>query len=247
MLGHVYFESVLGKKNPKVGLVNIGSEEEKGSIMVKEAYQLLKNSDLNFVGNVEARDIPTTDVDILVCDGFTGNIVLKLLEGLSSYLMKGIKKSIMGSAKGKIGGALIKNDLKQFKKQFDSDEAGGAPFLGVKGGIIKAHGSSGAYAIKNAINQSIKFIDNDVLGKITAKLQEEKAEKFAKVQEIIAEQLELDPAKITMESSLMEDLEADSLDVIELVMAFEEEFGVKMPDEELENIKTVGDIVNALN
>ena len=177
MLGHVYFESVLGKKNPKVGLVNIGSEEEKGSMMVKEAYQLLKNSDLNFVGNVEARDIPTTDVDILVCDGFTGNIVLKLLEGLSSYLMKGIKKSIMGSAKGKIGGVLIKNDLKQFKKQFDSDEAGGAPFLGVKGGIIKAHGSSGAYAIKNAINQSIKFIDNDVLGKITAKLQEEKAVK----------------------------------------------------------------------
>lgn len=173
MLGHVYFESVLGKKNPKVGLINIGTEEEKGNMMVKEAYQLLKNSDLNFVGNVEARDIPTTDVDVLVCDGFTGNIVLKLLEGLSSYMMKGIKSSIMGSTKGKIGGALIKNDLKKFKHQFDADEAGGAPFLGVKGGIIKAHGSSNAYAIKNAIHQSIKFIDNDVLGKVTAKLQDQ--------------------------------------------------------------------------
>lgn len=164
------------KKNPKVGLVNIGSEEEKGSMMVKEAYQLLKNSDLNFVGNVEARDIPTTDVDILVCDGFTGNIVLKLLEGLSSYLMKGIKIH-HGLCQGQDRRGAHQERPEAVQKQFDSDEAGGAPFLGVKGGIIKAHGSSGAYAIKNAINQSIKFIDNDVLGKITAKLQEEKAVK----------------------------------------------------------------------
>ncbi|MEG0075145.1 MAG: phosphate acyltransferase PlsX [Eubacterium sp.] len=181
VLGNVYFESVLGKKNPKVGLINIGSEEEKGSMMVKEAHQLLKKSNLNFIGNVEARDIPTTEADILVCDGFTGNIVLKLLEGLSSYLMKGIKKTIMGSTKGKIGGLLIKDDLKKFKKEFDADEYGGAPFLGVKGGIIKAHGSSNAYAIKNAIHQSMLFVDNDVLGKITVKMQEKdnnKVEEF---------------------------------------------------------------------
>ncbi|MEG0377680.1 MAG: phosphate acyltransferase PlsX [Eubacterium sp.] len=177
LLGSVYFESVLGKKNPKVGLINIGSEEEKGSMMVKEAYQLLKKSDLNFIGNVEAKEIPTTDADVLVCDGFTGNVVLKLLEGLSSYLMKGIKTSIMGSTKGKIGGMLIKDDLRKFKNQFDADEHGGAPFLGVKGGVIKAHGSSNAYAIKNAIRQSIAFIDNDVLDKITEKLKEDKTDK----------------------------------------------------------------------
>ncbi|MDO4289192.1 MAG: phosphate acyltransferase PlsX [Eubacterium sp.] len=172
LLGHVYYQSVLGKENPKIGLINIGAEEEKGSMMVKEAYQLLKHSGLNFIGNVEPRDIPTTEADILVCDGFTGNVVLKLLEGLSSYLMSGIKTAIMGSVKGKLGGALIKDDLRSFKKQFDADEQGGAPFLGVKGGIIKAHGSSNAYAIKNAIRQSIKYIENGVLEKTTAAIKE---------------------------------------------------------------------------
>jgi glycerol-3-phosphate acyltransferase PlsX len=172
VLGSIYCESVLKVENPGVGLVNIGTEAEKGSMMVKEAYALLTdNPEINFVGNVEARDIPVTGADVIVCDGFTGNVVLKLIEGVAGYLMGGIKETIMASTKGKIGGALIKNDLKAFKKQFDSDEAGGAPFLGVKGGIIKAHGSSNAYAIKNAIAQSIAFIDGDVVGRITAAMQ----------------------------------------------------------------------------
>lgn len=167
VLGSIYAQSVLKIDAPKVGIVNIGTEEEKGSMMIKEAHQLLKAADINFIGNVEARDIPTTEADVIVCDGFTGNVVLKLIEGLASFLMSGIKSAIMGSTKGKLGGALIKSDLKAFKKTMDADEQGGAPFLGVKGGIIKAHGSSGAYAIKNAIYQSIQFVDNDVLGKIT--------------------------------------------------------------------------------
>ncbi|MGL6292452.1 phosphate acyltransferase PlsX [Eubacterium aggregans] len=172
LLGSIYCESVLGIENPKVGIINIGTEEEKGSIMVKKAYQLLKANDaLNFIGNVEARDIPSTDADVMVCDGFTGNVVLKLIEGLASYLMGWIKTAIMGSTKGKLGGALIKKDLKAFKKQFDSDEAGGAPFLGVKGGIIKTHGSSGPYAIKKAVEQSVIFIENDVVGKITSDIE----------------------------------------------------------------------------
>ncbi len=166
-LGTIYFENVLGKKNPSVGLINIGSESQKGNTLVKSAYALLEESPYNFVGNVEARDILETEVDILVCDGFTGNIVLKLTEGVAGYLMNGIKESIMTSTSGKIGGMLIKKNLKEFKKQFDYSEYGGAPFLGVKGGIIKAHGSSNAYAIKNAIRQSIKFVENDVLLKIT--------------------------------------------------------------------------------
>ncbi len=166
-LGKIYSENVLGKKNPGIGLINIGAEAKKGNSLVKASYELLEAGEFNFLGNVEARDIPETKADVLVCDGFTGNIVLKLTEGIAEYLLKGIKTSIMSNSKGKIGGMLIKDNLKSFKKQFDYAEYGGAPFLGVKGGIIKAHGSSDAFAIKNAIRQSIKFIENDVLQKIT--------------------------------------------------------------------------------
>lgn len=166
-LGKIYAENVLGKKNPGIGLINIGAEAKKGNSLVKASYELLEAGEFNFLGNVEARDILETKADVLVCDGFTGNIVLKLTEGIAEYLLKGIKTSIMSNSKGKIGGMLIKGNLKSFKKQFDYAEYGGAPFLGVKGGIIKAHGSSDAFAIKNAIRQSIKFIENDVLQKIT--------------------------------------------------------------------------------
>ncbi|WKY48825.1 phosphate acyltransferase PlsX [Eubacteriaceae bacterium ES3] len=166
-LGTIYFENVLGKKNPSVGLVNIGTEAKKGNTLVKSAYELLDASELNFIGNIEARDILESQADILVCDGFTGNIVLKLTEGIASFLLDGVKKAVMSNTSGKIGGLLIKNNLKTFKKQFDYTEYGGAPFLGVKGGIIKAHGSSNAYAIKNAIKQSISFLENDILHKIS--------------------------------------------------------------------------------
>ncbi|MBC3888897.1 phosphate acyltransferase PlsX [Acetobacterium paludosum] len=166
-LGKIYSENVLGKINPSIGLINIGAEAKKGNTLVKAAYELLEAGDFNFLGNVEARDIMETKADVLVCDGFTGNVVLKLTEGTADFIIKGIKKSILSSTKGKIGGMLIKDNLKNFKKQFDYAEYGGAPFLGVKGGIIKAHGSSDAYAIKNAIRQSIKFVENDVLKKIS--------------------------------------------------------------------------------
>lgn len=166
-LGKIYSENVLGKTNPGIGLINIGAEAKKGNSLVKAAYELLEAGEFNFLGNVEARDIPETKADVLVCDGFTGNIVLKLTEGIAAYLLKGMKTAIMSNTKGKIGGMLIKDNLKSFKKQFDYAEYGGAPFLGVKGGIIKAHGSSDAFAIKNAVRQSMKFIENDVLQKIT--------------------------------------------------------------------------------
>lgn len=166
-LGKIYSENVLGKTNPGIGLINIGAEAKKGNSLVKAAYELLEAGEFNFLGNVEARDIPETKADVLVCDGFTGNIVLKLTEGIAAYLLKGMKTSIMSNTKGKIGGLLIKDNLKDFKKQFDYAEYGGAPFLGVKGGIIKAHGNSDAFAIKNAVRQSIRFIENDVLQKIT--------------------------------------------------------------------------------
>lgn len=173
LLGSVYCQNVMQIAHPKVGLVNIGSEAEKGSTMVKETYALLSQSSLNFIGNVEARDVLTTEADILVTDGFTGNIILKLLEGVSGYLLRGLKDTITRSIKGKIGGALIRGDLQSFKKQFSADEVGGAPFLGIRGGLIKAHGSSDAYAMKNAIHQAALYANGQVLEKITAALSEE--------------------------------------------------------------------------
>lgn len=174
LLGTIYCENVLNMPNPKVGLLNIGTEEEKGSMMAKEAYQLLKETDLNFIGNVESRDVMTTNADIVVTDGFSGNILLKTMEGMASYLIGNIKESLMSSTKGKIGGMLIKNDLRSLKKKLSSEEVGGAPFLGVNGGVIKAHGNSSAYAFKHAIEKAVLFSEADLIEKIKTALKERK-------------------------------------------------------------------------
>lgn len=170
-LATVYLEAVDGRNNPTVGLLNVGAEEEKGNLLLKESYQLIKNSNLNFFGNIESRDIFTTEADIVVCDGFTGNIEIKTIEGIASFLFDGLKKTLLSSIKGKIGALLIKNDLKAFKAKYDSEEIGGSPLLGVRGGVIKAHGSSSAYAIKNAIRQAISFAQKEVVKKMTEELE----------------------------------------------------------------------------
>lgn len=171
-LADVYCRSVMSWKDPSIGLINIGTEAEKGSTMVKEAYQLIQASGLNFYGNVESNDILTTPADILVCDGFTGNIILKLTEGLTRFFMDSIKKNLMSSLKGKIGALLVKDSLKKLKDDYDPDVHGGAPLLGVKGGVIKAHGSSGPTAIKHAVHQAILFADEHVLTKLTRAMEE---------------------------------------------------------------------------
>ncbi len=163
LMGSIYMENVLGINKPKVGLVNIGSEEEKGNALAKEAYDLLSNLDINFVGNVEGRDLPLGLVDVIVCDGFVGNVILKTTEGVAMFLMDQIKDSINASLKSKIGGLLIKSKMKDLKKKIDYREYGGAPLLGTQKPIVKAHGSSDAYAIKNAIKQLINFINEDVI------------------------------------------------------------------------------------
>ncbi len=165
-IGSIYMESIHNIKDPKVGLINIGVEPQKGNVLMKEAFLKLSESPINFIGNVEARDLLVSNADVLVTDGFTGNVVLKLMEGMLKFLMSGIKSALLGSTKGKLGGLLIKDELKSFAKDFNPDEHGGAPLLGVKGGLIKAHGSSNAFAIKNAIRQSILFSENKVLHKI---------------------------------------------------------------------------------
>jgi len=168
MMGSIYMEKVMGVKNPTVGLVNIGVEEEKGNQMSKKAFGLMKEQKVfNFAGNVEAREIPTGDVDVIACDGFDGNIILKYTEGLASALTGVLKEELLGGGlKEKIGALLIKPALKRFKGRLDADEHGGAPLLGVNAPMIKAHGSSNARAIKNAIRQARTMVQGDVTGKI---------------------------------------------------------------------------------
>lgn len=173
-MGKVYFENVLGVENPSVGLVNIGEEEEKGNELTKVAYQLLKEEDINFVGNIEPRDIPKGKVNVLVCDGFVGNTVLKMYEGVAETILSEIKAEIMGSFVTKIGGVMLAPVFKRFKKHYDYKEYGGAAFLGVNGICIKAHGSSDARALKNAIKVSKVYYDTGVLDKMKSAFAAEK-------------------------------------------------------------------------
>jgi len=154
-------------KNPRVGLVNIGVEEEKGNALTKETYPLLLNCpEINFVGNVEARDIPAGAADVLVCEAFAGNIVLKMLEGVSGVLVKKIKEGMMSSLRSKIGGFLVKPALKQTLKAFSTEEYGGAPLLGLNGLVVKTHGSSNAIEIRHSILQCIAFKEQNINEKI---------------------------------------------------------------------------------
>ncbi|GAA0124246.1 MULTISPECIES: phosphate acyltransferase PlsX [Clostridium] len=171
LMGKIYFESVLKHENPKVGLINIGSEEEKGNELTKSVHKLLKESNKNFIGNVEPREVTDGDVQVLVCDGFVGNTVLKMYEGVASNLFSMIKKNLMSSLTTKIGAAMSKPAFKKIKKEFDYTEYGGAAFLGVKGICIKAHGSSNAKAFKNAIRQAKKVYDNNIIEKIMEEIE----------------------------------------------------------------------------
>lgn len=166
IMGSIYAQKVLNIDNPKVCTVNIGIEEEKGSEVVKDAYKLCSNGPFNFGGNVEARDIPSGYADVIVCDGFTGNVILKLTEGLASSIFGLLKEEFVKNTLRKFGALLLKSGLKDFKKRFDYTEYGGAPFLGVNGVLIKAHGSSDSKAIKNAVRQSIKFLENNIIDDI---------------------------------------------------------------------------------
>lgn len=174
-MGEIYYEHVFNVKKPSVGLINIGEEEEKGNDLAKSTYQLLKNEEsLNFVGNVEPRDIPKGETNILVSDGFVGNTALKMYEGAASTILGMIKDEVMQSSViSKFGVVLLKPVLKKLMKKVDYKEYGGAPFLGVDGICIKAHGSSDAKAFKNAIRQTKIFYDNKVLDNMKAEFSKE--------------------------------------------------------------------------
>ena len=163
LMGSIYMEKVWGRANPRVGLVNLGAEESKGTSVTKDAYQRLSAAPLNFVGNVEAREVPRGACDVIVCDGFVGNVILKLTEGVSLTIFKLVKNALMENLKSKIGGVLVKGQLGKLKDEFDYEEYGGAPVLGVNGPVMKMHGSSTATAVKNAIIRGIPYAKENVV------------------------------------------------------------------------------------
>lgn len=170
-MGSIYMESIMGIANPRVAIVNIGAEEEKGNMLVKETFPLLKNcSDINFVGSIEARDIPEGKADVIVCEAFVGNVILKLYEGVGSTFTKKIKEGMMSSVISKIGALLVKGKLKDTLKAFDTSQYGGAPLLGLNGLVVKTHGSSKSVEIKNSIVQCISFKEQKINDKIKEKI-----------------------------------------------------------------------------
>lgn len=166
-MGSIYASDVLGVDQPKVGLLNIGEEPEKGNELVKEAHKLLVEQDeLNFIGNIEGKDIPAGVADVVVCDGFVGNIVLKLIEGMWSMISKSLKETVFAGTTGKIGGLMVKSNLQEMKRSMDYSEYGGAPLLGVDGVYIISHGRSDAKAIKNAIRVARQGVLSDYVQKL---------------------------------------------------------------------------------
>ncbi|OUP19875.1 phosphate acyltransferase [Lachnoclostridium sp. An196] len=175
-MGSIYMEHVVGISNPRVAIVNIGAEEEKGNALVKETFPLLKAcDDINFIGSIEARDIPSGYADVIVCEAFAGNIILKLYEGVGATLISMVKKGMMSSFRSKIGALLVKPALKKTLKQFDTSEHGGAPLLGLKGLVVKTHGNSKALEIRNSIIQCVTFKHQQINEKIKAGIGEKES------------------------------------------------------------------------
>ena len=172
-MGSIYMESVMGVENPRVAIVNIGAEEEKGNALVKETYPLLKAcTDINFIGNIEARQIPFGEADVVLTEAFVGNIILKLYEGIAKMILGELKGAIMASPKAKFGGMLIKESLLEMKSKFSASNKGGAPLLGLKGLVVKIHGNSKEEEVISAIEQCRAFVENDVSGKIVKGFEE---------------------------------------------------------------------------
>jgi glycerol-3-phosphate acyltransferase PlsX len=177
-MGSVYMEYVMGKANPTVGIVNNGAEEEKGNALVKETFPLLKTcKSINFVGSVEAKDIPAGVVDVIVCEAFVGNVILKLTEGVGKTIIDMIKEGLMSTTRSKIGAFLAKPALKKTMKVFDVSEYGGAPLLGLRGLVVKTHGSSSSKEIANSIIQCVKFKEEKINEKLASAFQKNVVEK----------------------------------------------------------------------
>ena len=170
VMGSVYMNKVMGVDAPRVGLANVGVEEHKGDELRQETYKLLQKTPVNFIGNVEGRDIPLDGADVVVCDGFTGNMIIKTYEGVALALLGKLKGIFKKNLKNKLAAAMVLGDMKEFKKQMDMDELGGAPVLGCSKPVFKAHGSANAKTIKNAIRVCVDYVSKDVIGTVTNEL-----------------------------------------------------------------------------
>jgi glycerol-3-phosphate acyltransferase PlsX len=170
-MGSIYMERVMGVMDPSIGLVNIGAEAQKGTATIKETHGLLTSSKLNFIGNVEAREIPAGVCDVIVADGFVGNVILKLTEGLALNILSTVKKKFTSDVVAKMGALLLKGKLMELKEEFDYSEYGGAPLLGIRGPVIKMHGSSNGKAVKNSIIKAVPFMEENVVGLIESAIE----------------------------------------------------------------------------
>ncbi|MGN0342071.1 MAG: phosphate acyltransferase PlsX [Roseburia sp.] len=176
-MGSIYMENVVGIKNPRVAIVNIGTEEEKGNALVKETYPRLKEcTDINFIGSIEAREIPHGGADVIVCEAFVGNVILKLYEGVGATLIGAVKQGLMSTTRSKIGAALAMPALKKTMKKFDATDHGGAPLLGLNGLVVKTHGNSKALEVKNSIIQCVTFKQQAINDKIAEHIKETEIE-----------------------------------------------------------------------
>ena len=174
IMGSVYSDKILNRKNPKIGLANIGAEAKKGNSLVKEAYDKLIDLDnINFIGNIEVRDLMKGEVDVIVCDGFVGNVILKTTEGTALTIFDLLKETFLSKTIYKIGALLLKSGLKTFKRKFDYSEYGAAPLLGVKAPVFKAHGSSNSKSIKNAILCAVDYLNKDIINTIQKEIERE--------------------------------------------------------------------------
>jgi glycerol-3-phosphate acyltransferase PlsX len=172
LMGNMYAKVILGRTGPRVALMSTGEEDTKGNELTKEAFKLLKDADINFIGNVDGKDIFTGNADVIVCDGFTGNVILKTSEGLADAIIRMLKREVANLTTGRLGYLLIKPALKNFKKKTDYDEYGGAPLLGINGTCIISHGRSTSKAIRNAIRVASDFASKKVYGVISSAIQE---------------------------------------------------------------------------
>jgi len=175
LMGNAYMKAVYGIENPRIGLLCNGTEDQKGNQLTKETFELLKNQPINFVGNMEARDITSGNYDVIVCDGFAGNVALKASEGIATMMLKLIKNEIYSSLKNKLAGVMLKKSFGKIRSMMDYNQSGGAPFIGVEKLVIKSHGSSKAQSICGSIMQVYEMQKNDLIGKIKASLPELKS------------------------------------------------------------------------
>jgi glycerol-3-phosphate acyltransferase PlsX len=173
LMGNTYYKFILGKEAPRVALVSTGEEDSKGNELTKETFKLLKEAELNFIGNIDGKDIFTGDADVIVCDGFTGNVILKTSEGLADALIRMLKREVAALTTGRIGYLLLKPALRNFKKKTDYDEYGGAPLLGIQGACIISHGRSTAKAIKNAMKVASEFAQKRVHEIISSAIEDD--------------------------------------------------------------------------